>query len=90
MTMGPWDVVRDLFSAQTFRAMSFADKIDMYYHDYQLIPLMVHENYFRSNPAVIRQSNIPPKTQDLEVLRAISKSADSIADADLVDRSVRT
>ena len=90
MTLGPWDVVRDLFNVQAFRSMSFADKIDMYYNDYQLIPLMVHENYIRSNPAVIRQGNVPPKLQDLEVLKAISRSADSIADSDLLDKSVRT
>jgi hypothetical protein len=34
MTMGPWDVVRELFSASSFRSMSFADKIDHYYQDY--------------------------------------------------------
>ncbi len=90
MNVGPWDVVRDLLSLQSFRAMSFTDKIDLYYQDYQLIPLMVQENYHRVVPSVISQSNLTPKQKELETLKALSRSADAIADSDIVDRSVRT
>merc|ERR1711983_314217 len=43
--MGPWDVVRKVFSKSEHSKMSLIDKSDLFFHDYSLGPLFVQENY---------------------------------------------
>lgn len=52
MKMGPWDVVRKVFSAEEHKTMSIHDKSDLFFHDYSLAPLFVQQNYLSVAPKV--------------------------------------
>lgn len=45
LKMGPWDVVRKVFSADEHKTMTFFDKCDLFFHDYSIGPLFVQQNY---------------------------------------------
>lgn len=52
MKLGPWDVVRKVFSAEEHKTMSFADKADLFFNDYSMGPLFVQQNYLIVAPKV--------------------------------------
>lgn len=52
MKLGPWDVVRKVFSADEHKTMSFADKSDLFFNDYSMGPLFVQQNYLSVAPHV--------------------------------------
>ncbi|XP_075050897.1 replication factor C subunit 1 isoform X2 [Mixophyes fleayi] len=82
--MGPFDVVRKVFSSGEETAhMTLIDKSDLFFHDYSLAPLFVQENYVHVKPAAAG-GNMKKH------LLLLSKTADSIADGDLVDRAIRS
>ncbi|MED6235073.1 hypothetical protein ATANTOWER_014796 [Ataeniobius toweri] len=84
MKLGPFDVCRKVFaSGEETAHMSLIDKSDLFFHDYSLAPLFVQENYLHVRPAAARG--------DMKShLVLLSKTADSIADGDLVDRRIRS
>ncbi|MED6266934.1 hypothetical protein CHARACLAT_007110 [Characodon lateralis] len=84
MKLGPFDVCRRVFaSGEETAHMSLIDKSDLFFHDYSLAPLFVQENYLHVRPAAARG--------DMKShLVLLSKTADSIADGDLVDRRIRS
>ncbi|XP_047506981.1 replication factor C subunit 1 [Pieris napi] len=78
--MGPWDAIRKVFSAEEHKTMSIIDRSDLFFTDYSLAPLFVHENY----PQVV------PHCPKHEVLDRMSKAVDSISLGDLVDSRIRS
>ncbi|XP_021704728.1 replication factor C subunit 1 [Aedes aegypti] len=78
--MGPWDVVRKVFSAEEHKTMSIHDKSDLFFHDYSLAPLFVQENYLKVAPRV-------PKSQ---LMDQVALAADSLSRGDMVDRRIRS
>lgn len=50
MKIGPYDVVRKVFSAEEHKTMSLYDKCDLFFHDYSLGPLFVQQNYLHVAP----------------------------------------
>lgn len=52
MKLGPWEVVRKVFSSEEHQKMSLADKADLFFHDYSLGPLFVQQNYLQVVPRV--------------------------------------
>lgn len=52
LKLGPWEVVRKVFSAEEHKSMSLADKADLFFHDYSLGPLFVQQNYLQVVPKV--------------------------------------
>ena len=48
--VGPFDVVRKVFSASEHKEMSLMDKSDLFFHDYSLGPLFNQENYLLTKP----------------------------------------
>lgn len=54
LKLGPWEVVRKVFSAEEHKTMTFADKADLFFNDYSLGPLFVQQNYLIVSPAVPR------------------------------------
>ena len=48
--VGPFDVVRKVFSASEHKNMSLFDKSDLFFQDYSLGPLFTQENYLLSKP----------------------------------------
>ena len=79
--VGPWDVCKKVFNKD--KTMSFFDKLDLYFHDYNLAGLFVQENYLQAKPAA---ANGDKK----KVMQLVSKAADSMAEGDLVEKSIRS
>ncbi|KAK0074120.1 hypothetical protein PV326_012726, partial [Microctonus aethiopoides] len=79
LKIGPWDVVRKVFSAEEHKTMSIHDKSDLFFHDYNIAGLFVQENYL----------TVVPKCPKNEILQRIADSADSLAMGDLVEKSIR-
>ncbi|XP_071854658.1 replication factor C subunit 1-like isoform X1 [Apostichopus japonicus] len=84
LKMGPWDVLRQVFSSsEEISKMTFNDKVGLFFHDYSIAPLFVQENY----PNVIPRKAGGDMKKHLDLL---SKTADSIAFGDLVDKQIRS
>merc|ERR1719411_1310952 len=81
--VGPWDVCKKVFSAEDRRSMSFIDKSDLYFHDYNLSGLFVQENYLASKPVAAAGDR-------KKVMELVSRAADSIAEGDLVEKGIRS
>ncbi|XP_070496267.1 replication factor C subunit 1 [Chironomus tepperi] len=78
--IGPWDVIRKVFSAEEHKTMSLNDKSDLFFYDYSIAPLFVQENYL----------HVKPSCKDSEILERIAKTADSISLGDNVDKRIRS
>ncbi|CAH1720691.1 unnamed protein product [Chironomus riparius] len=78
--IGPWDVIRKVFSAEEHKTMSLNDKSDLFFYDYNIAPLFVQENYL----------HVKPNCKDSEILDRIAKTADSISLGDTVDKRIRS
>ncbi|XP_063977765.1 replication factor C subunit 1 [Diachasmimorpha longicaudata] len=80
LKLGPWEVVRKVFSADEHKSMTIHDKSDLFFHDYNIAGLFVQENYLSVNPKA-------PKT---ELLDRVAASADSLSLGDQVERAIRS
>lgn len=60
--------------------MTFGDKCDLFFHDYNMSPLFVQENYLR----------VKPNCKPSQVLSRIAKTADSLSLGDLVEKKIRS
>uniref|UniRef100_S4RTR9 Replication factor C subunit 1 n=1 Tax=Petromyzon marinus TaxID=7757 RepID=S4RTR9_PETMA len=84
LKMGPFDVARKVFIAdEETERMSLIDKSDLFFHDYSIAPLFVQENYVHVRP-LAAGGNMKKH------LTLLSKTADSIAQGDLIDRQIRS
>ncbi|KAJ2080222.1 DNA replication factor C complex subunit Rfc1 [Coemansia sp. RSA 988] len=81
VAVGPFDVIQTYLSCGDNMAMSFADKLDLYYSDYGIVPLFVQENYIDTRPN--------GAANDLEALEHLSRAADMIAEGDVVEGKLR-
>lgn len=52
--LGPWEVVRMVFSKEEQKNMSLGDKTRLFFYDYSLGPLFVQENYLTVTPSCDR------------------------------------
>ncbi|XP_033322523.2 germ line transcription factor 1 [Megalopta genalis] len=80
LKLGPWDVVKKVFSAEEHKQMSIHDKSDLFFHDYNIAPLFVQENYLLVTPQ-------GPKSKLLE---KVAQSSESLALGDIVEKSIRS
>lgn len=51
LKLGPWEVVRKVFSAEEHKSMTLNDKSDLFFNDYSLGPLFVQQNYLIVSPS---------------------------------------
>lgn len=87
---GPFDALHSLFSGQSFNRMTLNQKIDLYFIDNGLMPLMVQENYLKSranNPRTVYDSKYGGNGASFMTLAWAA--ADSISKADEVDALIR-
>jgi replication factor C subunit 1 len=84
--MTPFDVTAKLFNRESNRSSSLADKLDLYFQDFSMIPLMVQENYLKMK-IYLEPGNI--NDQKLQTLDRISRAADSISLSNLIESSQR-
>lgn len=52
LRLGPWEVVRKVFSAEDHKHMSLQDKSDLFFNDYSMGPLFVQQTYLTVSPKV--------------------------------------
>ncbi|KNC98455.1 replication factor C subunit 1 [Spizellomyces punctatus DAOM BR117] len=89
--MTPFDVTAKLFSASVTTSSTISDRIELYFQDFSLIPLMVQENYAKTSPAIARHLHgNNNKLVDFETLSCIAQASDSISLGDLVDNVQRS
>lgn len=77
--LGPWEVIRKVFSEEDHKTMSIDDKYGLFFYDYSINPLFVQENYLQVKPHCPTQ----------ESLKRVAAAADSISLGDLVDAKIR-
>ena len=87
---GPFDALHSLLSGQSFNRMTMNQKIDLYFVDSGLMPLMVHENYLKSRANTSR--TVYDGTyggNGANFMTLAWAAADSISKSDQVDSLIR-
>ncbi|QPG74296.1 hypothetical protein FOA43_001622 [Brettanomyces nanus] len=90
VALKPFDVVGRLLSSGSYgdRAMyNINEKINLYFSDMDMIPLMMHENYRSTQPAEL--FNHPPGKQNLVHLKLLAEASNSISESDLINKLIR-
>ncbi|ALC45390.1 Gnf1 [Drosophila busckii] len=80
LKLGPWEVVRKVFTAEDHKQMSIYDKCDLFFHDYSMAPLFVQQNYLQVTPIGNRN----------EVMSKVAATADALSLGDMVDKKIRS
>ncbi|XP_043793318.1 replication factor C subunit 1 [Apis laboriosa] len=80
LKLGSWDVVKQVFSAEEQKHMNFNEKCDLFFHDYNIAPLFVQENYLL----------VIPETPKNKLLEKIAESAESLALGDIIENCIRS
>ncbi|XP_067615846.1 replication factor C subunit 1 isoform X2 [Eurosta solidaginis] len=80
LRMGPWEVVRKVFSAEEHKKMTLNEKFDLFFQDYSLGPLFVQHNYLQ----------VAPVGSKSDILRKVALTADALSLGDLVDKRIRS
>ncbi|XP_014607760.1 PREDICTED: replication factor C subunit 1 isoform X1 [Polistes canadensis] len=80
LKLGPWEVVKKVFNVEEHKNMNINEKSDLFFHDYNIAPLFVQENYLSVMPAT-------PKT---ELLERVAQAAESIALGDGIEKAIRS
>ncbi|XP_014782963.1 replication factor C subunit 1 [Octopus bimaculoides] len=78
--LNPFDVCRQVFAGGE-KKMSFIDKSDLFFHNYQLAPLFVQENYASVEPFAGRGNTA-------KHLSLLAHAANSICDGDIVEKLI--
>lgn len=87
ITLKPFDITAKLLSPITHSqnsGITLNDKIRYYFDDHDFVPLMVQENYLNTSPVSVGSGKFASH------LDAVVAAADSIADADLVDKKIHS
>ncbi|KAJ2784441.1 DNA replication factor C complex subunit Rfc1 [Coemansia javaensis] len=79
--IGPFDAIQKYLNPRENMEATFAEKIDLYYADYSIMPLFVQENYIDTYPHAAQG--------DLAALEQLSSAADLIAESDVVEARLR-
>lgn len=83
----PFELCRLSFSDE-LRSKSIAEKSDMFFEDYQLMPLLIQENYLLCQPHLSASENGKRKLTDIEQLELISAAAESISLGDICSQMI--
>ena len=79
--MSPFEAAAKLLDMTTSASLTLADQIDLVFHDPDLVPLLVQENYVNHRPKIA--------LNDEQRMAIIAKAANEFSAGDLVTRSVR-
>ncbi len=77
-----FDAAKELLNSKS-HSLPYRQLLDLYFIDYDLIPLLIQENYLSTFPS----QNFKNKKEELE---NISLSADLISESDVIDKKIRT
>lgn len=67
---------------------SFNDKLDLFFTDYSLMPLLIQENYVNLHPTNLKDG--PKSQRDRQHLSLLAETADSLIECDRVGKLLRT
>ncbi|KAF4736324.1 replication factor C subunit 1, partial [Perkinsus olseni] len=81
--LSPFEVCKTLLTSTMARHLSFKERCDMYYVDYDLIPLLMQQNYIKCVEGVVGPASS-------RALAGIAKAADLMSEADMVSTAVRS
>uniref|UniRef100_A0A0A9XI57 Activator 1 large subunit n=2 Tax=Lygus hesperus TaxID=30085 RepID=A0A0A9XI57_LYGHE len=84
LKLGAWEVLRKVFTENERRGMSLYDKLDLFFYDYSIAPLFVHENYLNVVPHAAEAKSKKDK------MKLFAVAAASLCNGDLVDRAIRS
>ncbi|KAG8855857.1 hypothetical protein FRB96_006679 [Tulasnella sp. 330] len=87
--MTPFTVIEKLFGPYFLspnNRKTLNDKMDLYFHDFSLIPLMVQENYLKSQPKKL--AGMVGTAHALEEMKLMDQAASAISDGDMVDAMI--
>jgi replication factor C subunit 1 len=87
--MNPFEALKQSFVIDPGQPRkSLVDKMELFFTDYSLMPLLVHENYLHVQPARLEGANAKQKSLcHLDLLR---QSIESICEGDRIGRLMRT
>ena len=80
--INPFEACRQLFSHEK-NSQSLSDRMDLFFTDYSLMPLLVHENYLQANPSGLKNKNTS------HYLNLINESIDAICMGDFISKRIR-
>ncbi|KAG8981914.1 hypothetical protein FRC05_000056 [Tulasnella sp. 425] len=89
--MTPFVIADKLLGPYTFSntsRMTLGDKMDLYFHDFSLVPLMIQENYLKTTPRKL--TNLQGPELALKSLEILDEAASAISDGDLVDAMIHS
>lgn len=84
----PFALMDKLFGPYAWSQTSKAkvnEKLEVYFQEFDLLPLFVHENYAKHRYARV---NADPGRAAWKKMQLTSQAADSISDGDMVDRMI--
>ena len=77
--MGPFDACKKLLNTSEAQRLSFRERLDMFFVDFSLVGLLVHENYLRS----VEKKPVTP-----DGLRRCAYSADLMTVSDMLHKRI--
>ncbi|KAJ3195912.1 hypothetical protein HK101_010669 [Irineochytrium annulatum] len=86
MSTNMWDIAAKLLNRVSFREMNFVQKLELYFQDHAIIPLMIHENYMKMAPSMAADVEV---NGEIGTMRLLSGAADACRDGDLIDSVLR-
>lgn len=86
IALSPFEVAKLFFSPAEYNSQTISDRIDNYFIDYSLTPLMIYENYIKCAPS--SSSKNENAKQNLKYISSVAEAADSIAQGDIVNNII--
>ncbi|CAF1293098.1 unnamed protein product [Rotaria sordida] len=83
----PFELCRLSFSDE-LRQKSLSDKMEIFFYDYQLIPLLIQENYLQCQPTLLNLDNERKKISDIQYLSLLSKAAENMCIGDVCSQMI--
>ncbi|UJR25499.1 hypothetical protein I4U23_006845 [Adineta vaga] len=83
----PFELCRLSFSDE-LRQKSLSDKLEIFFYDYQLMPLLIQENYLQCLPTLSNSDNQKRKVTDLQHLTLLSKAAENMCIGDVCSHMI--
>ena len=83
----PFELCRLSFS-DDLREKSLIDKIEIFFADYQLMPLLIQENYLQCQPTLSGGDQQKRKVTDVEHLTLLAKAAENICLGDVCSQMI--
>jgi len=83
----PFELCRLSFSDDLLQK-SLIDKMDIFFYDYQLIPLLIQENYLQCLPTLINSDNQKRKITDIEHLSLLAKATENMCIGDVCSQMI--